>query len=309
MSYKPFLHVERLNAPEVRGILDATVSISSKIDGTNAVVWSDNGQICAGSRKRELRSEQDNAGFYNWITASNDTEAELLRDFVLEHPNLIVYGEWMGDTKFVGAIKSYSQDAHRKMYIFDIYDINDQVYLLEKEWRDLIKDTGLEPYTTEYYGEFDNLTSEKIAEIAKHNHYLLPANIIGEGIVIKPATQWRNRFGRQAYAKYIYEDFDKVKKSKKAQGNNAIEEDIVDTYLTVTEMDKNKAKVEARFNETFNPKNSSHIGMFLNLCYFDSVLDSIKTIVKKYKNPVIHFAQLKKLTVKKAKQYVSIETF
>lgn len=308
MSYKSYLHVEKLESPEVEGILDYPCTLSSKIDGTNFCVWSENGQIHAGSRKRELSDEKDNAQSYYWITKSDDEEAILLREFVLNHPNLIVYGEWMGSTKFVGAIKDYTNDSLQKMYIFDMYDKDKKEYLLEKEWRDFIKDTKLEKYTTEFYGEFKDLTPDKIKEIAEHNHYLLPASMVGEGIVIKPATNWRNKFGRQAYAKYVREAFKEQKSSpkKKKESITNIEEYIITEYLTNSEMMKNKSKVEVKFDSQFDNKNNKHIAMFINLCFYDSVLDSIKSIVKKEKNAIINFSTLKQLSDKKARSFLDL---
>ena len=62
-AFKPYLHVERLNKTEVDNILNGTVRITAKLDGTNASVWADeDGRMRYGSRKREISIEDDNAG-------------------------------------------------------------------------------------------------------------------------------------------------------------------------------------------------------------------------------------------------------
>ena len=54
-KYKRYLHIERLGNDEVEDILFGTVQLTTKIDGTNSVVWlNDEGQVCFGSRNREL---------------------------------------------------------------------------------------------------------------------------------------------------------------------------------------------------------------------------------------------------------------
>ena len=40
-AFKPYLHVERLNKIEVDNILNGTVRVTAKLDGTNASVWAD----------------------------------------------------------------------------------------------------------------------------------------------------------------------------------------------------------------------------------------------------------------------------
>ena len=104
-SFKSFIHVERLDETKI----DVAVYCFSKLDGTNAVAWADdNGNIHCGSRKREVSIDHDNANFMNWFTT--DFSTEQLRDFLIQNPNLIVYGEWlhgMDGAKQTGTIKQY----------------------------------------------------------------------------------------------------------------------------------------------------------------------------------------------------------
>ena len=62
-----FQHLERLGTKNVEGILDGVCEIYPKLDGTNSSVWTKDNTIKAGSRKRELTTENDNAGFCKWV--------------------------------------------------------------------------------------------------------------------------------------------------------------------------------------------------------------------------------------------------
>ena len=71
MGYSSYLHVEKLGSPEVEGILDGHVSVTPQLDGTNAVVWlGGDGYLHAGSRKRAISPDNDNAGFATWIAGT-----------------------------------------------------------------------------------------------------------------------------------------------------------------------------------------------------------------------------------------------
>ena len=44
MFYRSYQHIERIDRKEVEGILNGTVHLQPKIDGTNAVVWLQDGK-------------------------------------------------------------------------------------------------------------------------------------------------------------------------------------------------------------------------------------------------------------------------
>lgn len=95
MKYRKYTHIERLGRDEVDGILNGTVYITPKIDGTNSVLYlNDNGELTAGSRKRELSLIDDNAGFAAHAPNESGVKAYLAR-----HPHRYVYGEWLIKTR------------------------------------------------------------------------------------------------------------------------------------------------------------------------------------------------------------------
>ena len=85
MQYKSYQHIEKLGNKEVEGILKGKCSIQPKIDGTNGVVWlGDDGIIHAGSRRRDLTLDNDNAGFYNTVIKDDN-----IRKYLLDHKDCI----------------------------------------------------------------------------------------------------------------------------------------------------------------------------------------------------------------------------
>ena len=64
MKFTRYQHLERFGTTDVLNIEIGTCYVFPKIDGTNACVWMSDGELQAGSRKRKLTLESDNAGFY-----------------------------------------------------------------------------------------------------------------------------------------------------------------------------------------------------------------------------------------------------
>ena len=76
-----------------------------------------------------------------------------------------------------------------------------------------------------------NPTNEQLMKLLESNHYLMQGDEIGEGIVIKNYG-YRNRYGRQTWAKIVRAEFHKTKGTPKPKiiGLSEIEQAIVDKY-------------------------------------------------------------------------------
>lgn len=308
-EYKSYTHLERYDKIDCEGIFGGLCSVSAKVDGTNAVVWSDGEEVFAGSRKRNLSETSDNAGFYQWAVKINEEEAMNLRAFVLNNPRYMVYGEWMGTGKFVGSIKDYNSDALGHMYIFDVYDTQEQKYLPELEWRNMLAEWELEPWFVELFGIFDDLNPEKLLEIAKNNKFLLDhANHPGEGVTIKRQDDWKNVYGHYTIGKLVLDEYkqDKStsKKVKATPGN--VEQSIIDKYITDAELTKSKAKVCVLMDiAEFDLKNGQCIGRMMNLVWMD-LLEETKNWVKDFKNPTVDFRKLNALCNMKVRLFLGL---
>lgn len=304
-SFKKFLHVQRLDSPDVEGLLDGPVWLSYKLDGTNSSIWFDE-VVRAGSRNRELSAEKDNAGFYNWVM-SNDREATFLRQYVQDYPQYIIYGEFLGTNKFVGHIKGYDNEALNKLWVFAIYDRDAERYLPSEQWREFLneawEDTDEFPWSIPAV-YMENPTIKKIAEFAETNTFLL-TGLIGEGIVVV-RDDYLNKYGHFEIGKYVREEFkqDKTKKRNVIPAGET-EKEIVEYLVTKEELAKAKAKLELELGE-FTRDNGKFIGMFMNMVFNDTIIDEMPLIIKKWKMPVIDFKAVKRLSDTKCRDYLDL---
>ena len=309
-EYKKYTHVERLDNEECDGLLQNNpVYVSAKVDGTNCVIWFDGEKVCGGSRTRELSEFSDNAGFYCWLQ-SDCAEAVSLRQAAIDHPNWVIYAEWLGFAKFIGQIKTYDSVAKGHCYIFDVYDAVNEYYLPDPIWREALKQYNLEPYYVELLAVLDHPTYEDIVEIAKQNKFLLThAENIGEGVVCK-APDFRNKYGRNVYGKIVLEEFkQRMKQNKKKQTSimrEGIESDIVEYWVTEAEMTKAKAKVCVALEaDEFDKKSGKFIGFFLEMIWKD-LLEEMSAICKQYKNPIIDFRVLRNVCNTQGRKFLGL---
>lgn len=304
--YKSFTHVERLGKDETDGILAGTCYVSPKLDGTNAVVWSENGEVCAGSRTRKLSATSDNAGFYAW-TQSEDEEAVKVRELVTGNTHIILYGEF--GVGRVAHIKDYDTEAHNKLWIFDAFDTIMQAYLHPDVLKNMCAAFGLENYVLPST-KICNPTEEDIVKLAEENKYLLSnANHAGEGVVIRN-PEFRNKYGNYVIAKFVLDEFKqrmKPKGEKTPSKRVDCEQAIIDYYVTEAELAKAKAKVALAIGAEFDKKNGKCVGMYLNLVFNDAVLAEMSDICKRYKRPVIDFQVLNNLCSIKAREYIGLQ--
>lgn len=98
---------------------------------------------------------------------SGADEAKLLCAYCAAHPTRIVYGEWMGRDRFIGAFKGYDKAALGKLLIFDVYDTAEERFLSEPEWREELSASGLEPYFIKLLAVLDHPTLDDVVAIAK----------------------------------------------------------------------------------------------------------------------------------------------
>jgi hypothetical protein len=290
MEFKKYQHVEKFGTTETEAIDIGTCYIFPKIDGTNASVWlTDKGQMGCGSRKRQLALDNDNAGFMNWAVKQDN-----LRQFILDHPNMRLYGEWL----VPHTVKYYRDDAWKHFYVFDVYNDASGVYVHYEKYKEL-----LDQYNIEYVppiAVINNPTHEKLIGFLDRNYYLISdGEKPGEGIVIKN-YQWKNKFGRQTWAKIVRNEFkDNFHKQKpqEVKEKKLVEEDIVSEFVTKALIEKEYAKIENESGWT-----SKMIPRLLNTVFYCLVKEESWNYVKKFKNPTIDYKRLQYFTFNKVKE-------
>jgi len=120
--------------PKIGRFLEIQMTITQKLDGTNAqILFLESGKICrVGSRNRWLSKEKDNFGFFEFVEEHVDELYEVLGDG--RH-----YGEWCGP-----GIQTSEGLSHRQFFSFNPY------LQVPEEYNDLIA-----PVPTLYQGPFD----------------------------------------------------------------------------------------------------------------------------------------------------------
>lgn len=261
-----------------------------------------NGEVCAESRNFVLSEEQDNAYFHEWVK-SNAEEARLLRAYCEKNRKRVVYGEWMGRDKFVGAFKGYSKSAKGTLLIFDVFDEESGEFLPEKQWRSELAEAGLEPYFVKLLAVLDHPTEADALAVAKRNDFLLEGTgMVGKRVVCK-VPGWKNKFGHTAYGKIVLAEFKKQRKPAAATEQTAVEDDIVSAFVTDAEIDKTMAKVCATVNaDSFDVSNRKMVGMLSPLCWKD-LLGECPNWAKSFKNPKADFSVLANACSKRVKEF------
>lgn len=302
--FEKYQHIERFGTKAVDNINIGTCHIFPKIDGTNSSLWVEDGIIHAGSRKRELTLDNDNADFFSSIK-----DDDRIKAFFKDYPNLRLYGEWL----VPHTLKNYKDDAWNKFYVFDVISNNiivqnDNInsrYLPYEEYSKILDKYGI-----------DYIPLIKSIENPSYNDIIACLNEIdflttdgnGEGIVIKN-YKYRNCYNRQTWAKIVKAEFQSVHNKKTSNGNNkksfsknivgSVEPYIVENFVTDAFIEKEYSKIIAENPDIEDKKLSNRL---LGRVWHELIVEESYNIIKKYKNPVIDFKLLKSLVTNKIMQ-------
>lgn len=294
MEFRKYQHIERFSTSEVNGIERGMCYVFPKIDGTNSSVWLDkHGNLCAGSRTRQLTLEKDNAGFYAAIIKD-----DRIRAYLEKHPTHRLFGEWL----VPHSLKTYRDDAWRKFYVFDVcVDADNETgleYLPYYVYQPLIAEFDLDylaPLKLIKNGSLEDF----IACCDENNFLIKDGQGVGEGVVIKN-YDFYNTYHRQTWAKIVTSEF--REKHHKEMGApvkecQSVEDDIVNAFVTEAFVEKEYSKIVTENNGW----SSKMIPMLLNKVYHELITEEMWNILKKFKNPTINFKTLNTFTIAKIK--------
>ncbi len=289
MEFQKYQHLEKFGTTEVNGIEIGLCHIFPKIDGTNASVWINNeGKIQAGSRKRTLSLDSDNAGFFAWVS-----ENKILKGFMNDYPHLRLCGEWL----VPHTLKTYLDSAWRDFYVFDV--MNGEKYLPYNEYKEILDGFGINYITPLCI--IKNPTDETLYKCLDKNDYLIKDNKgVGEGIVIKNYN-FINKYQRVTWAKIVRTEFkvknQKVFGSSEIKEKNTPEEKIVSRYITGSLVGKEYSKIEVA-----DGWNSKMIPRLLNTVFYCLIKEESWNFIKEMKNPTINYKRLMALTFARTKE-------
>ena len=310
-EFRKYDHVERIGHDAVQGIEIGLVHVFPKLDGTNASIWLEGDELCAGSRSRKLGEHQDNAGFWNWTQNNRDSLFTLLMETVGTDGRL--YGEWL----VPHTLKTYREDAWRRFWVFDAHS-DEFGYMPHDDWAYIVEKHGFDvihPLCT-----IENPTEDQLHHQVALNTYLVEDNSgPGEGIVVKN-YDWKNPYGGQPWTKIVRTEF--KEQNRKAFGTPEIagafqvESAIAEEYVTPGRVAKCRAKILLAMcdeycvtpvQENMRGFEESHRGKIiprlLQTVFTDVVQEEIYEAVKRHKDPTIDFKKLRQHCIRFTKEF------
>ena len=300
MKFKKYQHLERFGTTEVLNIELGECYIFPKIDGTNASVWLNNGEVQGGSRNRNLSLESDNAGFLKWVLDQDN-----ILEYLLKNPTHRLFGEWL----VPHSLKTYKEEAWRKFYIFDVCTDKKEEeilhegdstlnYLHYEEYKAELEAFKLDfvaPICVAQCSNYDQL----VKQLEKNVYLIKDGHGVGEGIVIKNDS-YKYKYNRNSFAKIVTSEFKekhaKTMGSPVVKGKKMIEEEIAKDFITLALIEKTISKID---ND--GGFNSRAIPRLLNTVYYDLIKEESWNFIKKHKNPVINFKTLQHFVFKEIK--------
>lgn len=305
-QYKSFFHVLRMDDSkmDVYNFLQGMIFVMPKLDGTNSSVWADeDGNIHCGSRKREISVEKDNQDFALFMMTDKSTLK--LKEFLVKHPELILYGEWLNGyagRKQAGTIKQYIDPG---FWIFAAFDIEQGIYLDYPTYSSLLDGVYDKVIKPDYI--LDHPTYQECVDLLKDNHFNLPQDVIGEGYVFNN-YDYRDKYGKQVIAKIVAQEYLENKGTRVRVKNpvvrDGLEQDIVDAFITTADFEKCQQKVMARFGVDEWTDDHRMVGAFLSMLFNDLVEEEMWSIIKRFRNPVIDFKILQQCTMQAGRKYL-----
>ena len=173
-----------------------------------------------------------------------------------------------------------------------------------------------------------NPTEEQLRHEVEVNSYLiLDGGGAGEGIVIKNYA-WKNRFGRQPWAKIVRNEFKEENKRAfgvtEKDGKFQVEAAIAEEFITQAVVEKALAKINqdvlnafahfgiqdcslpnqiARQKAVLEGARPKIIPRLLGTVFYDLVREDLWDALKKHKFPVVDFRRLRTHCILRTKHY------
>jgi len=275
---KKYTDIVRLGHRLTEGVLNEGdyVVAYEKLDGANASIKVENGEVKAFSRNRPLDSENTLRGFYGF---AQTVDPSMLRK------GFIYYGEWLVKHKV-----DYGVHAD-DFYLFDVYDEEVGEYLPHELVVVEAARLGLTLAPILYAGMYKGF--EHLQSIVGRSALASVAGG-GEGIVVKN-VDYRDRFGKQTFVKLVSDNFREVQPQKAPKDPGAIGEEVVFVRSTVTKarVDKFIRKMvdEGLLDEKFGLEDMGVILKNLGGLLFDDLIkEESDSLPKDYNEKLIRKA-------------------
>lgn len=220
------------------------ISITEKLDGSNASFTMENGCLLAFSRKQELNFHNTLAGFWDWIQTLSPDEYK-------EESQYIFFGEWLRKNKIV-----YEKEHMNHFYLFDVFDKVHEKWMPQEFVKNQAKKHDLTYVPELYYGPF--ISWEHCKSFMNSPKY----GNMQEGIVVKNLSKLNDDNNRlPAYIKIVNDSFKETKKIKTIDPEKEKEKAhslaLIESIVTKRRVEKMifKLRDEGIFPEQLVPEN------------------------------------------------------
>lgn len=171
------------------------ISVTEKIDGSNASFAMADGKLKAFSRKQELSFKNNLAGFWEWVQTLDAKEYEAYSDYIF-------FGEWLRKNKI-----TYYKEYIDKFYLFDIYNKKEEKWMPQEFVKKQAEEHHLNYVPELYYGPFVSW---------EHCRTFMSSPAYGktqEGIVVKNVSKMnREDIRLPVYLKIVNKSFKETKR-------------------------------------------------------------------------------------------------
>lgn len=234
------------------------INISIKIDGTNAAIAYEDGQLKAFSRKRELDMSNTNRGFWNFVQKLSPN------DFA-DLGKMICFGEFL-----VSHTVKYYPESYNQFYVFDMYDTETGKWLSQTRVKAFAESHGLNYVMAVYDGEF--ISWEHVKSFLNTK---APYGDTNEGVVVKNQSKLdlADDDHNPAYIKIVNAQFKETKIKNHIRKvldpyhieQKALADEHANELVTEARVRKeiNKMIDEGLLPETLAPKNMADIARLL----------------------------------------------
>ena len=274
---KKYVDIERLKDKYALAFSKGEhITITEKIDGANASIGFEDGELSCFSRKQKLSPENTLRGFYTLVqTFDVEKFREVLGD------RYVIFGEWL-----VSHTIKYPATRLSKFYVFDVWDTEVEQYVPWSVTKDFAAKLGLTTVPLFYDGPF--VSWEHVQSFVGKTE--MDAEPTGEGVVIKSQDRLDNKSSNTPpYVKIVAAKFSEVHQSKPHEVDpeklaaKQVAEALAATIVTERRVQKliEKAVDEGRLRADWDEKDLGTIAKFLGKdVYADCVKEEPETVAQ-----------------------------
>ena len=217
----------------------------------------------------------------------------------MKYPDDILYGEWL-----IQHQEKYHPDAYDMYYVFDIENMVDDYYVYQPYE---VYSEKLDEFKINYIPrlvKLENPEPEELYDFLEKATFLKENDEAGEGIVIKNYG-YKNKYGRQSWAKVIRSEFRKKKKERVMNSLKPVNEHkFVDDCFT--EHYCRKEMLKFLYEKKVEYWDSKFMKEFVETVFHELISEEFSDFLFTFKKlPTINFGTIRCFIYRKVMEFTS----